>query len=98
MNVKFNNDEIITDFVLGFADATLSKPEQASFTELMAQDRSIRRQAFTNWYIKTAFSFLKPVRTSKKFDQKMAARFALELERETVEKNKNRSEQIQSTY
>lgn len=98
MNVKFENDEIITDFILKFADSTLSKPELASFTELMAQNRNIRKQAFTNWYIKSAFSFLKPVRCSKRFDQKMAAKFSLELERETTEKNRNRTEQINSSY
>lgn len=87
MNVKINENKILTDFILDYADRTLSKAEERSFTELMANFPKLRKQAVCNWYIRSAFKRLKPVKARDGFEQKMAAVFAGELEREVSQLN-----------
>jgi hypothetical protein len=87
MNVKLNKDEVITDFILNFSDCTLSPAEKKSFTEVMANYPSLRKQAVSNWLIRSAIVKMEPIKAGPKFDQKMAAAFALEIEKETREAN-----------
>lgn len=87
MNVKPNENEILTGFILDYSDRALSKAEERSFTELMAFSPEIRKKAVCNWFIRSSLQHIKKVKAKAGFDQRMAAAFAMELEKETKELN-----------
>lgn len=88
MCLKQTEDEVLTDFILDYSDQILSSAEKSSFTELMAYSAEVRKKAVSNWFISTAIKKLQPIKARNGFDQKMAAAFAMELERETLKANK----------
>lgn len=82
-------DCIINDYTEG----KLSTAELQSFSELKEQDNSIRKKAEAGIRIRRLLAKLTDVKCRPGFDQRMAAKFALELEREVKEGNKHRSNQ-----
>ena len=82
-------DSIINDYTEG----QLSTAELQSFSELKERDSSIRRTAEAGLRIRRLLAKLTDVKCRPGFDQRMAAKFALELEREVKENNKRRSNQ-----
>lgn len=82
-------DIIINDFTEG----KLSVAELRSFSELQDKDESVRLTAQSGIKVRKYLKNLKTVTGRPGFDQRMAAKFALELEQEVIEKNKDRSSQ-----
>lgn len=82
-------DIIINDFTEG----KLSVAELRSFSELQDKDESVRLTAQSGIKVRKYLKNLKTVTCRPGFDQRMAAKFALELEQEVIEKNKDRSSQ-----
>lgn len=80
-------DSIINDFTEG----KLSAAELRSFSELQDKDESVRLTAQSGIKVRKYLKNLNLVACRPGFDQRMAAKFALELEREVVEGNKNRA-------
>ncbi|WP_340102980.1 hypothetical protein [Rhodohalobacter sp. 8-1] len=83
-------DSIINDFTEG----KLSVAELRSFSELQDSDDSIRLVAQSGIKVRKYLKNLKKVQCRPGFDQRMAAKFAIELEREVTERNKNRRSHI----
>lgn len=79
-------DQFINDFVEG----KLSNAELQSFSELQNSDESIRATAQSGVRVRKYMKNLKSVKCRPGFDKRMAAKFAVELEREVIERNKNR--------
>lgn len=79
-------DRIINDY----AEGILSKAELQSFSELKEQDLEIQKKASAGITVRKYLKNLKPVGCRPGFDQRMAAKFAMELERETSMRNRVR--------
>lgn len=82
-------DSIINDFTEG----KLSAGELRSFSELQDKDVDVRLTAQSGIKVRKYIKNLKFVACRPGFDQRMAAKFSLELEREVAEQNKERTSQ-----
>ena len=82
-------DRLINDYTEG----KLSNPELQAFSELILTDKEIRETAQAGMMIRKCLKNLKPVPCRPGFDQRMAAKFALELEKEVAQKNLQRNSQ-----
>lgn len=82
-------DRLINDYTEG----NLSNPELQAFSELILTDNEIRETAQAGIMIRRYLKNLRPVTCRPGFDQRMAAKFALELEREIAQKNLQRNSQ-----
>jgi len=80
----------LTDFILDYSENRLKGSELSSFKELMKSSKVVFKEAVNGKNMRRAMASLPKRKTGKRFDQKMAARFALELERETAENNRKR--------
>lgn len=89
-NIQTN---LLDEFINDFTEGKLSKVELQAFSELQNSDEQIRRMAQSGVKVRKYLKVLKPVGCRPGFDQSMAAKFALELEREVIERNKNWSGQ-----
>lgn len=87
-------DRIINDYTEGM----LSTAELQSFSELQQINDEVRETARAGVSIRKYLRNLKPVSCRSGFDRRMAAKFALELEREVTEKNKKRSSQPKVSF
>lgn len=85
---KQANEHQIRDFILDYIDQNLSGAEVKSFEEYLSNTPDLQKNVQESIVIRDLYSRMPVVKTGKKFDQKMAARFALELERETTQRNK----------
>lgn len=92
MSYKIHTN-LLEGFINDFAEGKLSNAELQAFSELQNSDDSIRATAQAGIRIRKYMKNLKSVNCRPGFDQRMAAKFALELEREVIERNKNRSGQ-----
>lgn len=81
---------LLEEFINDFAEGKLSNAELQAFSELQNSDKSIRATAQAGIQVRKYMKKLNPVKCRPGFDQRMAAKFALELEREIVERNKDR--------
>jgi hypothetical protein len=88
MNVKSRENNILDEFILGYCDNSLRPPEDRAFADLLNSSGQIRKQVAINQGIRAGLKALKTIKVSIRFDQKMAARFALELEKESAEANR----------
>lgn len=88
MKLELHPDEVLTDFILSYSEHCLTKAEELSFNELMNVNLQIRKCAVSNKSIRSLIHKLPKVTVSDNFDQKMAAAFSLELEKETIRNNK----------
>jgi hypothetical protein len=90
MSTKSSENPILRGFILDYAENKLTRPELASFTEVMACTPEIRIPAKRSRAIRQMLGRLPRIKARDGFEQRMAARFALELERETVKSNARR--------
>jgi hypothetical protein len=90
MVFEINENEVLCSFILDYTDNCLSPAEEKSFSELMKRDRSVYRSVCSSRSIKKLLTTLPEIKAKPSFDQKMAAAFALELEREAVCANQKR--------
>lgn len=85
-----SQNSLLEDFIADFSEGKLSKPELQAFSELQESDPEIRKMAQSGIRIHHRLRNLKKVVARPGFDQRMAAKFAVELEREVQVKNKNK--------
>lgn len=80
---KYIIDEIIADF----SECNLSEAELQSFSELQDKNLNIRKTALSGIRIHNLLKRLERKGVSDRFDQRMSAKFAIELEKEIQERN-----------
>lgn len=85
---KQANEHHIRDFILDYIDQNLSGAEIKSFEEYLSNTPELQKNVQESKVIRDLYSRMPLVKTGKNFDQRMAARFALELEREITQRNK----------
>ncbi|MDZ7757332.1 hypothetical protein [Rhodohalobacter sp.] len=90
MLTKPEKSTLLTDFILDYSENRLTGSELSAFKELMNSSKVVCKAAVNGKNIRRAMATLPKRKVSKRFDQKMAARFAMELERETTENNAKR--------
>ena len=90
MNISLREDEVMADFILKFSDQCLHGGEELSFNELMRADCRIQFAVKANKVIPELLRELPQRGVSSMFDRKMAAAFAMELEKEKTELNLNK--------
>lgn len=89
----------LSDFILDYSENRLSGSELSAFQELMNSSKVVKKKAVNGKNIRKALQSLPMKKTSDRFDQKMASKFAMELERETAENNAERiGDRSLSTY
>jgi len=84
---------LLDRFINDYTEGRLSTAELRSFSELKENDKQIRETARAGIEIRRCLNNLKPVGCRPGFDRRMAARFALELERDVTRQNKKRTSQ-----
>ena len=90
MLTKPEKSTLLTEFILDYSENKLTGSELSAFKELMNSSKVIGKAAVNGKNIRSAMAALPKQKVSKRFDQKMAAKFAMELERETAENNAKR--------
>lgn len=88
-----SQSNVLESIINDFTEGKLSDAELRSFSELQDKDESVRLTAQSGIKVRKYLKNLKFMTCRPGFDQRMAAKFALELEREMVEKNKKSSSQ-----
>ena len=91
MKLSLREDEVMADFILDYSDHCLCGPERFSFRELMRMDTSLQRAVNASDVIPAILKKLPKKRVSDRFDRKMAAAFAQELEKEKADQNLKQS-------
>lgn len=86
---NYTQDEILDDFILRFADSTLSLPEEKSFMEVMSCFPAVKHSARSGKAVSHMLKKIPGHKASVDFEQKMAAAFAIELEKEHKRRNNN---------
>ena len=79
---SYKADEVLDDFILRFSDSTLSLPEKEALMDVMDKNPAVEKTARAGKTIRNLFKQIPAVRARQGFEQKMAAAFALELEKE----------------
>jgi anti-sigma factor RsiW len=85
---KEANEHQIRDFILDYIDQNLSVAEVKSFEEYLSNTPELQKNVWESKVIRDLYFRMPVVKTGRNFDQRMAARFSLELERETTQRNK----------
>jgi len=88
MIFEINGKELLCSFILDYSDNCLSQDECKSFFELMRSNSAVKKSTESNISVKKMLKKLPEVKARSSFDRKMAASFAIELERETIEANR----------
>jgi len=89
MIFKEKKDRLLNEFINDYAEANLSKAELQSFSELMDNDPELRHIAISGIKARKNLRNLRTIKSRPGFDQRMAAKFSLELEREILSQNCN---------
>lgn len=92
MNYRLPNN-LLDRFINDYTEGKLSTGELQAFSELQEMDAEVRKTALAGMKIRKYLRNLKGVNCRPGFEQRMAAKFALELEREVAEKNRKRTSQ-----
>ena len=87
MNISLREDEVMADFILDYSEQCLSGAEELSFSELVRSDNRIQYVVKANQDIRRLLHKLPQKEVSDLFDRRMAAAFAMELEKEKREQN-----------
>ncbi|MEX0661713.1 MAG: hypothetical protein WD381_02605 [Balneolaceae bacterium] len=82
-----STEYIINEIIADFSECSLSKAELQSFSELQDKNLKIRKTAQSGIRIHNLLKQLKTKGVSDRFDQKMSAKFAIELENEIRDRN-----------
>jgi len=88
--ISKSEDTQITSFLLDYSENLLSRAELESLESLMRLSPELSIAAKTGKTIRKALRSLPKKEVSSGFDQRMAARFSMELEREAAEMNRKR--------
>lgn len=81
--ISYNiNTNLLDEFVNDFAEGKLTKAELESFSELQDNNPALKRKAYSGMLARKNVMQLPKTKCRPGFDQRMAAKFALELERE----------------
>ena len=91
------SEYIINEIIADFSECNLSEAELQSFSELQDKNLKIRKTAQSGIRIHNMLKRLDTVGVSSRFDQRMSAKFALELENEIQERNTKLIEANQKT-
>jgi len=83
------NTILLDEFINDFSEAKLSKAELQSFSELLDNDPALRYTALSGIKARKNLSNLPKVKCRAGFDQRMAAKFSMELEREIQFQNRS---------
>ncbi len=86
---------VINEIIADFSECNLSKAELQSFSELQDKNLKIRQTAQSGIRIHNLLKRLDEKGVSDRFDQRMSAKFAIELENEIQERNSKLIEQNQ---
>lgn len=89
MNISLREDEVMADFILDYSEQCLTGAEELSFSELMRTDSRVQCAVKANEAIPGLLQKLPQKGVSDLFDRRMAAAFAMELEKENTEQNLN---------
>ena len=92
MNFTIKSDEILDGFIIDFAESNLSKFELQAFSELKEVNPEIKKMAHTGLRVHTLLKRSRKVKANEDFDKRMAAKFAMELQKEEIQLNKERIE------
>lgn len=87
MNISLREDEVMADFILDYSEQCLSGAEELSFSELLSADTRVQCAVKANQAIPGLLQKLPQKGVSDQFDRKMAAAFAMELEKEITNRN-----------
>lgn len=90
---KAQCDNLLVEFINDFAEGNLSRAELEAFSELQDRDVNIRITAQSGIRVRKYLKNTKKIKARPGFDQRMAARFAMELQRETQDLNKKQQSQ-----
>lgn len=82
-----STEYIINEIIADFSECNLSKAELQSFSELQDKNLNIRKAAQSGIRIHNLLKRLKKKGVSDCFDQRMSAKFAIELENEIQVEN-----------
>ncbi len=82
------NSSLLDEFINNFSEARLSKAELQSFSELLDNDPVLRHTALSGIKARKNLRNLPKVKCRPGFDQRMAAKFSMELEREIQAQNR----------
>ncbi|WP_069131410.1 hypothetical protein [Rhodohalobacter halophilus] len=88
--ISKSEDTQITSFLLDYSENQLSRAELQSFESLMDLTPELKREAMIGRRVHLALQSLPKKGVRSGFDQRMAARFAMELDRETAQQNRSR--------
>ncbi|PWN07582.1 hypothetical protein [Rhodohalobacter mucosus] len=91
MNISLREDEVISGFILDYSDQCLNGAEELSFKELLCSDNDLRRAVDASDVMPRILRKLPQKGVSDLFDRKMAAAFAMELEKENSRLNAAKS-------
>lgn len=83
------NDNLLDQFINDFAEGRLTKAELEAFSEVQDLNPEVRREAQSGIRVRKYLKNLKPIGCRPGFEQRMAAKFALELEKEVASKNQS---------
>lgn len=83
------HSNLLEEFVNDFAEGKLSKAELQSFSELQEQDSELQRYARSGMRARKNLRRLPKIGCRPGFEQRMAAKFAMELEREVHVANRS---------
>lgn len=83
----YSQDEVIDDFIIRFSESSLSLSEEKAFMEVMHSYPAISHSAQAGKTVSGLLKAMPQHKAADTFEQKMAAAFALELEREKSEMN-----------
>jgi hypothetical protein len=87
MIFKEKKENLLDEFINDFAEAKLSKAELQSFSELTDNDPELRHIAISGIKARKNLRNLRKIKSRPGFDQRMAAKFSMELEREIMSQN-----------
>ena len=76
------NTNLLDEFINDFAESNLTKAELQSFSELQENSPALKRMARSGMLARRNIMQLPKTKCRPGFDQRMAAKFALELESE----------------
>lgn len=92
MNLTVNSDHIIEGFITDFAESKLTTAELQSFSELKEMNPEIKKMAHAGMRVHTLLKRSIKITASPGFEQRMSARFAMELQEEEARLNRSNIE------
>ncbi|CAN5261728.1 hypothetical protein BH23BAC3_BH23BAC3_12010 [soil metagenome] len=89
---------LLDEFINDFSEAKLSKAELQSFSELLDNEPALRHTALSGIKARKNLSNLSEIKCRPGFDQRMAAKFSMEIEREIQFQNGSSSSVAKASF